>query len=189
MFDVLKDIYEFLISPLSKFSRPCWSSKLNNTLEAIVFHWVESVEVRRPQQFECTAVEGVRSHFMFCVTSSGKIGRRWLSCYCKFCQSETWDNDEVGKRALGCSNLSTVGQWKLFSVRATDPRSYQENQKRCRERGNAWCIKASANILGLQIDTNSLPSTTTLIAFRSMNDSCGFSFWLGRLTESITRVN
>ena len=48
-------------------------------------------------------------------------------------------------------------------------------------------MKASSDIHGVTVDTDTLPPTTPLVAFRSSNDDDGFSFWLGRLTESLTR--
>ena len=50
-----------------------------------------------------------------------------------------------------------------------------------------WCVKASPDIHGVTVDTDTLPPTTPLVTFHSSNDDGGFSFWLGRLTESLTR--
>ena len=79
-----KDIYEFLVSLMSKFTRPGWASSVNNILDEIKIHWVSVSDVRRPVNFQCTPVDGVRSNFCFAVTTSGKLAKRWLSCYCSF---------------------------------------------------------------------------------------------------------
>ena len=80
-----KDIYEFLVSPMSKFTRSGWASSVNSILDEIKIHWVSTDNVRRPVNFECTSVDGVRSNFCFAVTMTGKLAMRWLSCYCSFC--------------------------------------------------------------------------------------------------------
>ena len=143
------------------------------------------------------------------VTADGKIGRRWLSCYCEFCQSEKWLDESTAKRAAGCKNIRTVGQWKLFPMKSTgvssythlhdpspltifhlpfpDSSSHQLNLKKYRQRGLMWCVKASSDIHGVTVDTGSLSPTTPLVSFGANEDDCGFSFWLGRLTEPLTR--
>lgn len=76
-----RDIYEFLVSPLSKFTRPCWASSFDNMLDAIRFHWVQSDRVHRPKKFECNAVEGVS------VFVNAPTCRLPFTCNCVVCFS------------------------------------------------------------------------------------------------------
>ena len=45
----------------------------------------------------------------------------------------------------------------------------------------------STDIHGVTVDTDAMSLTTPLVVFRSNNDNSGFSFWIGRLTEPLTR--
>ena len=75
----------------------------------------------------------------------------------------------------------------IYPLVNTDSRSHQSNLKKYRRLGAMWCVKVSSDIQEVTVDTDTLSPTTPLVAFRSNNDDGGFSFWLGRLTESLTR--
>ena len=71
-----------------------------------------------------TSLDGIRSHFMFCVTPTGKIAMRWLSCYNKCCVDEDWHNEKTAMDATGCINRDVCGRWKVFDMVTTDQHSY-----------------------------------------------------------------
>ena len=180
-------IYEFLISSCSKFSNPTFARGLNHALESIVILWVSASDVKRLSDRDCTPVKGIRSHFMFCVTPTGKIGQRRLSCYCQFCQDEDWSNEVTAVKAEGCINLSTVGPWELFKMQSTDKTSYSERMKVRKARGTFWCWKASEDLKNTGVEPNpaKLHPDETFIALDESNDSQGHTFWIVRVTEPI----
>ena len=147
----------------------------------------------RLDNFECTPLNGIRSHFMFCTTPTGKIAMRWVSCYCPFCVSEDWKDELTAMKAEGCVNRKVVGPWKVFNMKSTDTRSYQKRIKHYRQRGTDWCIRASSSFVRMSVssslDRTILTRDTKLIALRSDDDEHGFSFWIGRLTEGLKRAN
>ena len=83
-------------------------------------------------------------------------------------------------KAEGCVNRKVVGPWKVFNVKATDTRSYQQRIKRYRQRGTDWCIRATASFMRVissgPLDHTVLTPDTKLIALRADDDECGFTF-------------